>query len=120
MKFFTKNLGAVVLKFRHSLPTVFIPEVSLTGNNLNHLLEKAKKSIEVYPGETTCDIFLGATLDGDYDYSFFGSASCFETDNYSRDIGRETALKHALEFALQREVVTSADVREIWAGYYMR
>jgi hypothetical protein len=114
------QFGNTVIKFRHNFPTATVPEQELhSGNSLKSLVETILRSIRTTQGSTECILQLDIG-DGLPLYEYTGVSSVFPTDNYNKETGRLQALKYALSFAEQDQVLTAADSREILAGYYSR
>jgi hypothetical protein len=116
----TKNLGTVCLKFRHNLPTLKVPETIQQTNCLESMYRHYVRNIKKIPGSTECNVLINVDTERNPELQYFGQTALFDTDPYQKEIGRETALKHALRAAINDRNITSADEREIMAGYYSR
>lgn len=116
----TKNLGKVCLKFRHNLPTLRVPETAQQTNCLESMYKNFVKSIKKIPGSTECNVLLNVDKDRNPELEYVGQTALFTTDPYRKEIGRVTALNHALRAAVNDQNITPADAREIIAGYYSR
>ena len=104
MKFETKTLGTVRMKFRHQYPTVVV-------KNQNARLASTK--IDVVQGETMCLLNLPTMPPDEY---VIGKSYTHPQDSYNKETGRELALKRAIEVLdLDR-----SQGREIMSAYYSR
>lgn len=106
IRFVTKDLGTVTLKFRHHLPTVEVKQ--------NNDLISMVNGMKVTQGSTEC--FMQMDDGEDPIVEFFGMAHTHPADHYNKETGRVLSLQRAIEAA----DLTPAQQREIMAGYYSR
>ena len=106
IRFATKKMGTVTLKFRHHLPTVEIKK----NNDLISMVNNMK----VTQGSTEC--FMQIDDGNGPIIEFFGLAHTHPADHYNKETGRKIALERAIEAAC----LTPAESREIMAGYFSR
>jgi hypothetical protein len=106
IRFDSKTLGKVTLKFRHHLPTVEVKP--------NNDLISMVNGLKVTQGSTEC--FMQVDDGNDPILEFFGVAHTHPADHYNKETGRKIALERAIECA----GLTPSQSREIWAGYYSR
>ena len=122
MRFETSE-GTVVVKFRHTMPSVEISVYDptyLEGNNLAALVREIRQKVIKRQGNTFCEVLLDVDKTGKAYTSFSGIAYTHENDNYNKETGRLESLKHALDFAIKNEIISKTYSREILAGYYAR
>jgi hypothetical protein len=112
IKFKTDKLGQVVLKFRHHLPNITVPERS---NSLVAMINATKLT----QGYTSCELQLDV-VDGYPSYTFFGTAYVHPNDMYRKETGRLLSLTRAVEYAVKDGVLEDSEGRSIMAGYYSR
>lgn len=103
MRFESKTLGTVSLKFYHTLPSVTVR----TNNDLASMLE----NLIVQQGKTECNLRFEETEE-----AFFGVAHCAPEDQYKKETGRFLALGRAIDAAS----LSPAQTREVLAAYYGR
>ncbi len=104
MKFETKTLGTVRMKFRHQHPVV-------TVKTQNSRLSSTK--FDVQQGETTCLLNLETMEPGD---SAIGKAYTHPDDSYDKETGRIISLTRAMEVL----GLDKSQSREILSAYYSR
>jgi hypothetical protein len=112
IKFYTEALGHVVLKFRHHLPEISVPERS---NSLVAMINATKLT----QGYTSCELQIDV-VDSWPAYTYFGTAYVHPNDMYRKETGRLLSLTRAVEYAVKDNTISEADGRAIMAGYYSR
>lgn len=107
IRFKTKDLGTVTIKFRHHLPNVIVKK----NNDLFSMVNNMK----IEKGRTECFLRVHDEETG-YCFEYFGVAYTHPADHYNKETGRKLSLERAIESAR----FTPAQAREIMAGYYSR
>jgi hypothetical protein len=111
IKFETKNLGKVVIRFRHNLPNV-----NVTPNNS---LVSTLNSIRYTQGSTDCAVSIGVNEMNVPANEFFGTSYTHPSDHYKKETGRLLSLHRATEKMLY-DGYNETEVRQVMAGYYSR
>lgn len=104
MKFETKSLGTVRMKFRHTFPSVHVK---------NQSSRLASTKFEIQQGETMCLLNLPEMEASD---CVIGMAYTHPQDSYNKETGRVLALTRAIETLN----LNGAQQREVLAAYYSR
>jgi len=113
IKFETPYLGKVIIRFKHYLPKVVVP-------NQNNSLVSIVNGIKLIPGHTECILQIDCDQNNQPLYQFFGFADLHPSDNYKKETGRVLALNRAVEAMTESELFGDADSRAVMAGYYSR
>jgi hypothetical protein len=113
IKFEDENLGKVVIRFRHTLPSVTVP-------NQNNSLVSILNGIKVNQGKTECTINIDCDDSNSPMYMFFGTAHTHPSDHYKKETGRVLALNRAVASMMAFDLFNEADGRAVMAGYYSR
>lgn len=104
MKFETKTLGTVRMKFRHQHPSV-------TVKNQPSRLSSVK--LDIVHGETMCLLNLETMEPSDY---AIGKAYTHPDDSYDKETGRLISLTRAMEIL----GLSNSESRELLSAYYGR
>ena len=113
IKFEDNNMGKVVIRFCHTLPSVTVP-------NQNNSLVSILNGIKVNQGETECTINIDCDENNCPVYVFFGTAHTHPSDHYKKETGRILSLTRAVESMVASDLFSEADGRAVMAGYYSR
>ena len=113
IKFENDNLGKVVIRFRHTLPSISLP-------NQNNSLVSILEGIKVHQGKTECTINIDCDETNCPMYVFFGMAHTHPSDHYKKETGRLLSLTRAVENMVASKLFSEADGRAVMAGYYSR
>ena len=113
MKFTNANMGKVVIRFRHQLPSVTVP-------NQNNSLVSTINGMKFNQGCTECTINIDCDKSNSPMYVFFGEALTHPADNYKKETGRLLALTRAVESMVASKLFSEVDGRAVMVGYYSR
>jgi hypothetical protein len=113
IKFKSEKLGNVVIKFRHHLPSVDVPD-------LNNSLTSIVRGIRLNKGFTECYLWLDVDDQKVPLWEFYGYAITNPVDHYKKETGRILSLQRAVESMIQLGHFTDADGRAVMVGYYSR
>lgn len=113
IKFENDKLGKVIIRFRHFLPTVTVP-------NQNNSLVSILGGIKMEQGKTHCTLSIDVDEQNRPLYEFFGEATTHPSDHYKKETGRVLSLTRAVEDMLAFGDFSDADGRLVMAGYYNR
>jgi hypothetical protein len=111
IKFENKILGKVIIRFRHHLPHVEVPQQ-------NNSLESIIEGIKLSQGLTECTLSVDVDDQGFPAYEYYGSSMVHPSDHYKKETGRIVSLTRAVTQMVND--FSEAEGRVVMSAYYSR